>query len=108
MITSNGVWYYGKFALFYAQKHEGWSFLLKASATDFFGYIPSGISLHQDENQKPKDSDPNYPSPTMPVIKFQVSYFAVIPPSSSEAPDAVTTVCSDVRTYLSTNYKDCW
>jgi len=69
MIASNGVWYYGKFTLFYAQKHEGWSFILKASAADFFGYIPSGISLHTDENQKPKDSDPNYPSPTMPVIK---------------------------------------
>ena len=94
--------------MFCAQKHEGWSFTLKATAADFFGYIPSGITCHQDENQKPKDSNPNYPPPSMPVINFQVSYFAVIPPSSGETPDAVTTVCSDVRTYLSENYKDCW
>jgi len=65
--------------LFWAQKHEGWSFTLKATATDFFGYIPCGISCHQDENQKPKDSNPNYPPPTMPEMNFQVSYFAVIP-----------------------------
>jgi len=43
----------------------------------------------------------------MPVINFQVSYDAEIPPCSGETPGALTTVCSDIATYLSENYKDC-
>ena len=101
--------YYSRFVLLCAQKHEGWSFILKATSVDFFGYIPSGISSHLDEKQKPvKDSNPNYPPPTKPVIEFQVSYYSQILPFSNTTPDPVTTICGDVKTYLSDNYKDCW
>ena len=103
------VRYYNRFVLLCAQKHEGWSFILKATSVDFFGYIPSGISSHLDEKQKPvKDSNPNYPPPTKPVIEFQVSYYSQILPFSNTTPDPVTTICGDVKTYLSDNYKDCW
>ena len=85
--------------------------MLKASAldVDFFGYIPPlpdepcaeqpGSSL----SQTIESTNPAYPPPTRPVLIFKVSYHCTLSPI--EAPNDVKTVCTDINTFFSKQFK---